>query len=73
MTKRRELLQVVSPLVITPSLVVTPSLLITPTLLITPLLTQVVSPASPTYLHNLALSPDEIAYRTPPPYVAVGR
>ena len=33
---------------------------------------QVVSPASPTYLHNLALSPDEIAYRTPPPYVAVG-
>ena len=39
-------------------------------LVITP--NQVVSPASPTYLHNLALSPDEIAYRTPPPYVAVG-
>ena len=48
------------------------SLVSTPSLLITPLLAQVVSPASPTYLHNLALSPDEIAYRTPPPYVAVG-
>ena len=48
------------------------SLVSTPSLLITPLLGQVVSPASPTYLHNLALSPDEIAYRTPPPYVAVG-
>lgn len=35
-------------------------------------LSQVVSPASPTYLFNLALSPDEIAYEPPPPYVAVG-
>ena len=33
---------------------------------------QVVSPASPTYLHNLALSPEEIDYRQPPPFAAVG-
>ena len=35
-------------------------------------LSQVVSPASPTYLHNLALSPHEIGYLTPPPMLALG-